>query len=366
MNITKMIFLIFVSLVLGCKTTQKNTKSLYNYDGFITYDDPIFDKIKDFERTVVSPFWLKNNIRSVHLIELKPEEGRKSSIKYEFDVGKNIIRLTNYDKDLNEIMDRNYYHYPGYAGDEIMNYGYSKYDANRKKHYISSHNEKEKLIILETFENDNLISLDSNYYTSNFKPVLTKTYNSNNELLTIKKKEYSDNKLSLNLIVRKNGISGGSIRVYNKDNKHIYVSPLTNIDDEIMGYEIDTIKNEITEWEGGNFKYIARKNDILYYNSNTRTLLRTTERYTQTVKFNEQLFPTKSEYNSKSIDGNKTINYKYNEFGDIVSKNYLPKESHDDNEYYEYEYDNNQNWIIRKTYINKVLFRQTDRIIEYF
>jgi len=332
----------------------------------VIYDDQYFDKIKDYERNLRSSFWLMDNVKSIHVIETNSENERQSSIKYTYDSNKKIVNLTNYNSELEEVMNRNYYHYGNYEGESILKDGYSELNPNKRKDFTSQIDESEKLIIVETIENDMTISIDSILYQNNHLPTLIKKYDSSNKLQYIQKLEYSGEKISLNLTLRTSGVNRGSKRDYNNQNKHISVSPLSNIIPQKMEFNVDTTKTEITEWKGNDFKYLAGTTDVYEYNSKTNILKRDVKTHTYSIIFNENLSPTYIEYINKETRKGKSIKYAYNDFDDVLSKTYEKRTDNDEEEFYEYEYDKRQNWTKRKMYINNLLFKVTERIIEYY
>jgi len=294
----------------------------YNYDSFIVYDDPYFDKIKDYERNIRSPFWLKDEVKSLHVIETNSENKRQSSIKYIYDSNKSLITLTNYNSELKEVMNRNYYRFGNYDGESILKDGYSVLSPNIRKEFKSQIDRANKVVILETLENDKTKSIDSIFYQDNFMPTLIKKYGPSKDLQYTKMVEYIDNKTSLNLTFRTIGVSRGSKRFYNDQSKHISVSSISNIDVKTMEY--------------------------------------------YTITFNKDLNPTQIQYTSKENDKVKSITLEYNANEDLVSKYYGEKEVYDEEEFYEYEYDLHQNWTKRKMFVNNKLFNVMERKIEYY
>lgn len=338
----------------------------YNYDSFIVYDDPYFDKIKDYERNIRSPFWLKDEVKSLHVIETNSENKRQSSIKYIYDSNKSLITLTNYNSELKEVMNRNYYRFGNYDGESILKDGYSVLSPNIRKEFKSQIDRANKVVILETLENDKTKSIDSIFYQDNFMPTLIKKYGPSKDLQYTKMVEYIDNKTSLNLTFRTIGVSRGSKRFYNDQSKHISVSSISNIDVKTMEYEIDSLKKEVTEWAGNNFNHFVSKNDVYRYNSESKILTRETQNYNYTIIFNKDLNPTQIQYTSKENDKVKSITLEYNANEDLVSKYYGEKEVYDEEEFYEYEYDLHQNWTKRKMFVNNKLFNVMERKIEYY
>ena len=360
------IFLVIIGLSQGCKTTKNSLNEKFNYNSFIVYDDPYFDKIKDYERNIKSPFWLKDKIKSLHIIETNSENKRQSSIKYIYDSDKNIIALTNYNSDLKEVMNRNYYLCGNYDGESIIKNGYSILSPNKRKEFKSQLDSVNKVVVVETFENDELESIDSIFYQDNYLPILIKKYGPSKNLQYTKLIEYMDDKISLNLTLRTSGVSSGSKRFYDDQTKHISVNPISNIDAKTMEYKVDSVKTELTEWAGDNFNHFVSPNDVYIYNSNSKTLSRETQNYNYTVNLNNNLNPTQIQYTNKENNESKTITLKYNSNEDVVSKLYSNKQVYDEEEFYEYEYDDHQNWTQRKMFINKKLFNVVERKIEYF
>jgi hypothetical protein len=263
-------------------------------------------------------------------------------------------------------MNRNYYQFGTYDGESILKDGYSMLNPNIRKEYKSQIDRVNKVIIVETLENDITESIDSIFYQDSYMPTLIKKYGPSKDLQYTKLIEYVDNKTSLNLTFRTRGVSRGSKRFYNDQNKHVSVSSIYKIDVKTMEYKIDSTKREITEWAGNSFNHFASKNDVYKYNSESKKLTRETQHYHYTIIFNESLNPTQIQYTNKENDKVRSIILKYNANGDLVSKTYKNKKVHDEEEFYEYEYDNHQNWTKRKMFINNKLLKVMERKIKYY
>ena len=366
MKIKILIPVFLIVLVSSCSTNKKALRDKYNYDSFILYDDHYIHNILHFENSVHSSFHLRGKIRSVHIIDTNTESGRQSSIKYYYNSSKEIERLTNYDEDLVEIMDRTYYHYLNYGGHSILKEGYSNYNPNRSELYRSSHFTKLNLVVLHTFENNELKNVDSIYYQDNFHPILIKHYDAFGVLQSINKIEYDNKKTSLNLIARKHGHSFGAKRVYNQNNKHLYVSPISNINFETLEYKVEKTKNEITSWDNENFVHVKGENDTLYYDSGIKCLIRKTSTNTSKTYFNQSLMPISTEYKYATEEQTININFTYNKYGDLESRVNKESRPYDDKETYLYKYDSQGNWIERKMFINDKLYKTTERRITYY
>ena len=337
-------------------------KEKYNYSTFILYDDPYVDRILNYERYIKSGFVLSGNIKSLHIIDSLSESGRQPSIKYFYNLNKEISRMVNYDASKNEVMDRWFYRWMNYGGESLMKKGFF-YKLNRE---IRSYDDTiNKRIVLETFENGNLIETDSIAYERNYYPTKINKYDSNGQLEYVYKIEYDNNKTSLNLLARKTGRHQGAKRVYDERNRHLYVSSLSKIDLRTLTYEIEEEKKEQMIWSGNSFQFHKSEQDTSYWNSGQKHLKRLFHSTITNTYFSDKVLPVSTNYLETDTGLNHQIIFEYNEFDDLTEKRYENSTPYNENEKYTYEYDSRNNWIKRQMFINGKHFKTTVRNISY-
>lgn len=353
-----------ILIALSCRSKSAILdKTKHNYDSFILYDDQYVDRILNYERYIKSGYVLSGNIKSVHIMDSLLESGQQPSTKYFYDLDKAITRIVNYDAGMNEIMDRWFYRWMNYGGESLMKKGF--FYKNNKE--IRSHDDTiNKTIILETFENGNLIETDSIVYERDYYPTKIKKYNANDQLEYVYKIEYDSNKTALNLLARKTGSHQGAKRVYDENNRHLYVSPLNKIDFKSLTYEIGGEKKEQMIWNGNNFQFYKSEKDTIYWDSTKNHLKRIFHSTETNTYFSNKMLPVSSSYVETDTSMNHQISFKYNEFDDLIEKRFEKPSPYNENEKYSYEYDSKNNWIKRQMFINEKHFKTTIRNIEYY
>lgn len=366
MNHIRTSILYFIGLILifsSCKVESQLLKtSKHNYGPYILYDDPYVDQILESERFIKSDFVLAGDIKSLHIIEDKAKADKGSSIKYFYNSQKEVIRMINYDSDLNVVMDRWFYKKMKYGGPTFIKKGiFYKSD----KQIFSNDDTTNKIVVTQTFENGSLKETDSIYYERNYYPILIKNYNAYTDLNTTYKFEYDKNKISLYLLARQTGYHQGSKRVYDEKNRHLYVSRLTNIDFESLTYDVEDVKKEQMIWDGNRFQYIKSEIDTSYFNSKQNHLIRVYQSTRSNTYFSDNLLPLTMDYIDQDTKLRVQILYSYNEHGDLLKKQYINAIPDYENEKFIYLYDSNNNWIERKMFLNNKLFKTTVRKIEY-
>jgi hypothetical protein len=362
---TKILLVLGLALIiLGCQSKSVSlNEAKHNYNSFILYDDPYVDKILNYKRYIRSTFILSGNIKSLHTIDSLSESGIQASIKYFYDLNKDITRMVNYDAERNEVMDRSFYRWMNFGGETLIKKGIFHQIDKEIKSYDDTLN---KTIVIETFENGMLKEVDSIVYERDYYPTTIKKYDANNQLASIYKIEYDNNKTSLNLLARKTGHHQGVKRVFDENNRHLYVSDLSQIDFNSLAYEIEEEKKELMIWNEGSFQFYKSEKDTTYWDADQNQLKRIFDSSITTTYFSDKILPVSSSYLENDTGDQQEISFIYNEFKDLIEVRFENDSPLNENEKYIYEYDSKNNWVKRQIFINEKHFKTTLREIEYY
>ena len=360
---------ILIIFVLSIFELKAQIEVQYNYDPFVLYDNQLVDKIINLERHINSPFLLKGNIETLHIISSTAESETQSSIKYYYDFNKYNIRLTNYDKDLNEVINREFLSRPFYDGCQLLMSGYSKQDHGKLLTWKSLIDSENKIVKIETLTNGELTSLDSVLYIDQFIPIKIynkEKYNGEWQNKSIQLYEYQNGKVVTSLKIYGTSGKWGAKRFYDSFGRPLYYQTLIDIDLNTLQYSLDSNKNEVFTWNEDGFSY---DNNILTtrFDSKSNTIISKSGDAITNIQLSKSLKPVKVDIKFDSnLEEEIHIVYYYNQFDDCVDKKYLNKSSSESDEHFDFIYDAKGNWIEKKMYFNGKWHSTTKRTIEYY
>jgi len=357
------IFLL-VFFFLNCSTIEKKT----NYRDFVLYDNLLLDQLLAMEsETIYSTHHFYRNIKSVHIKRINYEGVIESSLKYFYDENHKLYRLINFDENNNITGDRTYYNHLKYGGEQILKNCF--FLKNSDTIWTSSQIDTlNKYIVTKTKSKNELQSIDSIYYESFFDPILIKKFDSNMSLTHQYEFTYEYDKIKSSSIFFANGNCWGSINYYDSLGRFICLYNLDNDNGLYKSNEMDKNSVYTVHWSPNGFVFYDNiSNEKDSFNIMTSVITRTLEDGTKYTTFlNEDLLPIEVNRYSNIENETSSVYYKYNEYGDIISKKHSNLDSSYDNETLEYEYDGKRNWVKRRLFKNKEYFQTTERSIEYY
>lgn len=350
-------------ITIACKTKSNNLfNRKHNYHYQILHEDYKLDRIINSEKAINSDYFLKESIRSLHTINFNSKSERERSTKYYYNSKKEISRKTTYDSELIAENDEWYYKYTLFGVPVIKRAFYHVSNTEIK----SFDDQINKILVLKTFQDNIQIATDSLFYEREYYPKKIISINSKNQIVYKNIYEYQKNKTSLNLVARKINYHVGIKRVYDKNDRFLYINDLMNIDFNTLSYDIGYGKREVITWDGDNFRYESDTGNVYRYNSDLNKLRKIFYSNITDTYFSENLRPLFSNHMNENEKLHHQIIYKYNDYEDLILKTYKDSNTSYEKARYKYVYDENNNWIKKEIFLNGILFGWTIREINYY